>query len=162
MSNHATSHAFGAGDPIKSVTGTTTNDNAAAGEVGQYVSSTIVLGSAVGLTTSTPADITSISLTAGDWDVDASLWFGGNGATTVDYFRGSISATSATLDDTPDRFSSTVKSGATVFGVANENISVGTTRFSLASTTTIYMVADTSFGVSTCSGYGTLRARRMR
>ena len=84
----------------KSLVGTTTNDSAAAGHVGEYIQSVIVSGSAVALTSTTPANLTSISLTAGDWVVDAVFQFTGNAATTVTYLIGSISTTSATLDNT--------------------------------------------------------------
>ena len=49
--------------------GVTTNSNAAAGIVGEYISSSIASGSAVSLTTGVSANVTSISLTAGDWEV---------------------------------------------------------------------------------------------
>ena len=52
--------------PTGGIVGTTTNNNAAAGCVGEYVSSAIEYASRVSLTTSTPANVTSISLTAGD------------------------------------------------------------------------------------------------
>lgn len=81
-------------------TGTATSDNADAGNVGEYVSSLMAAGSAVALTTATPASMTSISLTAGDWDVDAVFDFTGNITTTVNYLAGSISLTNATLDAT--------------------------------------------------------------
>jgi hypothetical protein len=37
-----------------------------------------------------------------------------------------------------------------------------TYRYSLASTTTIYLTANVSFSVSTCKGYGIIQARRVR
>jgi len=55
------------------IVGTTTNNNANAGSVGEVVSSSVAVGSAVSLTTAAGAftgkTITSISLTAGDWNV---------------------------------------------------------------------------------------------
>jgi hypothetical protein len=61
---------YGSGVPaVGQIPGTATNDDAAAGKLGEIISSNIVVGSAVSLTTNTPANITSLSLTAGDWDV---------------------------------------------------------------------------------------------
>ena len=51
------------------ILGTTTNDNAAVGYIGEYVESNISSSSAVSFTTNVSKNITSISLTAGDWDV---------------------------------------------------------------------------------------------
>src|SRR5262249_14262350 len=79
---------------------TATNDSASAGNLGEYVSSTIPSGSAVSLTTNTQANVTSIPLTAGDWDIDAVAQFTGNVATTVSSQEAGISTTTATLDYT--------------------------------------------------------------
>lgn len=160
--------AFGA-DAIAVVTngggvrlrGTNTNDSAAAGNIGEYISSTVVLGSAVSLTNNTPANVTSISLTAGDWDVSCTL-----NLTTVNITTGSvniigsISTTTATLDGTDTRESSLPLGSGPIGGSAR--IVVGPSRFSLSATTTIFMVAEVSFTGGSCSAYGTIRARRMR
>lgn len=139
--------------------GTTTNDNAATGYVGEYVSSTVASGSAVSLTTATPANVTSISLTAGDWDVRGVLGFVLNAATTVAYLGGSSSSTSATLGGlgTEAYFPG---SGATLS--TGPQIALPVVRFSLSSTTTVYLVAQASFGVNTASAFGAINARRVR
>src|SRR4029077_4886616 len=49
--------------------GTATNDNATAGNVGEYIESVIPAGAAIAITSATNTNLTSISLTAGDWDV---------------------------------------------------------------------------------------------
>ena len=55
--------------------GTTTNNNATAGDVGELLSSNIVLGSAVSLTSGVAANVTSISVPAGDYDAYAVVAF---------------------------------------------------------------------------------------
>lgn len=145
--------------------GTGTNDSAAAGKVGEYIESVIASGSAVGLTSTTPANMTSISLTAGDWDVDCVFQFTGAAATTVTYLIGSISTTSATLDSTAGRRSSLQENAVTAFNNIDGaiiTISIPALRFSLSGTTTLYAVAQALFGTSTCSVFGILRARRVR
>jgi len=57
------------------ILGTTTNNNASAGYVGEFVSSEVLIGSAVSISANTATDLTSISLTAGDWDVWANVGF---------------------------------------------------------------------------------------
>ena len=65
------------------IVGTTTNNNAAAGSVGEFVSSIVLGAAAVSLTTNVSANITSlVSLSAGDWDIWGSGWLT-VGATTV-------------------------------------------------------------------------------
>lgn len=143
------------------VKGTNTNDDAAAGYVGELISSTVVAGSAVSLTTNAAANITSISLTAGDWDVSAINMFQPGATTSASIYRGSISATSATIDTTPGRVISKVDA-AQVPGTNYQAYAIPQTRISLAATTTIYLVSYALFTVSTMTSWGTIAARRVR
>lgn len=143
--------------------GTATNDAATAGNIGEYVSSAVAFGAAVPLTSTVAANITSISLTAGDWDVSAGISFTGAVTTTVSALYGSIGTTSATLDITnADRFVAIPQFGSTTFSFANPNFTLPQARLSLSSTTTVYLVAQTSHAISTASGYGKIWARRRR
>ncbi|MCS3895811.1 hypothetical protein M2171_004944 [Bradyrhizobium japonicum USDA 38] len=135
--------------------------NAAAGEVGEIVTSTVAIGSAVALTTGTPTNITSISLTAGDWDVSGAIGFIPGVTTNVTQFIASASATSATFDTAPGRFFS-FNLAPYVPGAAQQNYSVPVSRFSLSGTTTVFLVAQSAFTVSTMGGFGNIRARRVR
>ena len=140
--------------------GTTTNNNAAAGVVGEYVSSTVAsLG--VSLTTGVFADVTSISLTAGDWDVSGVVGITNTlGTTTYSYIQYSSSTTSATIGSLGQSGGLTTPSNiaATVDFISP----IPTTRYSLSATTTIYLVARAGFAVSNSSAYGVIRARRVR
>lgn len=141
--------------------GTATNDNAAAGEIGEYISSTVASGSAVALTSGVQANVTSISLTAGDWDITGSVFFSSTSTTSFNRYVGGISTTSATIDATPSRYTDT-SIAATVPNLVPLTNNSGPTRFSFASTTTVYLVALASFTVSTSGAYGIIRARRVR
>lgn len=144
------------------IVGTTTNDNAAAGSVGQIIESTVLVGSAVSLTSGIAANITSISLTAGDWNVWGSLALALNAATIVTQVSASITDVSATNPTAPNAGARSVSrntSGSTGGTIVQPT---GMRRYSLASTTTIYLVADVNFTVNTCDGYGYLGARRVR
>jgi hypothetical protein len=142
--------------------GTATNDNAAAGEVGEVISSTVTVGAPVNITTSGVAqNITSISLTAGDWDVSGSIGFIPAATTNVTQFIGSFSTTTGTLDTTPGRFFS-FNLAPYVPGAAQQNYAMPIGRFSLSGTTTVFFVAQSAFTVSTMGGFGIIRARRMR
>lgn len=143
--------------------GTATNDNASAGMIGEYIESEVVTGSAVSLTTGTAANITSISLTAGDWDVIGIGQYKGGGTTQVAYAVTSISSTSATLNNATDRQATYYGANATIFGgVANFTVTAGRARISLSATTTIYLVTQCGFSTSTMSAYGKISARRAR
>jgi len=141
--------------------GTATNDNAAAGEVGELISASVVVGSAVALTTSTAANITSISLTAGDWDVSACASFLPAGTTSVTQYVGTISTTSATLNTTPGNIASFTQAAA-VPGNLQSHFCISPVRFSLSGATTVFLVSQTTHTVSTMGGFGTIRGRRMR
>lgn len=143
------------------VKGTNTNDNAAAGMVGEYIESVVDEASAISLTTINVVNVTSISLTPGDWDVSACVQFLCGATTNITELRGSISLTSNTQDLTRGRLFE-VKTAPHVPVSVRHGIAGPTLRFSLASTTTIYLIAQGVFTVSTLSVYGIISARRAR
>lgn len=147
---YAAAHTF-------SYTGETSTGSAPVGVVGEYIES-LVTGSPVSLASGTPNNLTSISLTAGDWDIETYIVFLPAATTSVSNTIASVSSTSATL---AGRFVSNpiaafVNGGLTI-GMATSPI-----RFSLSGTTTIYSVALATFTVSTMTVTGLLRARRVR
>lgn len=148
------------------IIGTNTNNDAAAGSVGENISGNLNPGSAVSLTSVTAANITSISLTAGDWDVNGWVVYtvDAGGTTNVVQVHASISTTSATINTATDRIT-TIQFGTAGIvpgGSQAIRLNTGTCRISIASTTTIYLIAFAQFGVSTLTGCGHLRARRPR
>ncbi len=145
---------------VASVLGTITNDNANAGYVGEYTSSAVAAGSAVALTTNVTANVTSISLTAGDWDVTGIVQYTPGATTSVTQLTQGSSSTSATLG-AQGSFSKFV-TAASVLTAVDPAWNLPATRFSLAATTTIYLVSAATFTVSTLSAYGIIRARRVR
>jgi len=150
-------------DPVGNVTansiaGVSGASNAATGRIGEYVSASAA-NNTVSLATGTPSNVTSISLTAGDWDVSGVALVVSANATHNSIAAG-LSSTSATL---PVNTSGALTTLNMIFSAAQqENIPAGgRTRFSLASTTTIYLVVQASFsGTSTAGGF--ISARRVR
>lgn len=143
--------------------GTATNDNAAAGEIGEFISSTVLAGSAVSLTNGAAANITSISLTAGDWDCSALTVTKPDAQTTQSSNYGWVSSVSATVPTVPNNGGIS----AALYAAAAGNsvfITVPTHRISLASTTTTYLSALSNFAgvVSINSAYGWIGCRRVR
>lgn len=140
--------------------GTTTNDDALAGQVGQFMAATLGAGSAVSLSNNVPATVTSVSLTAGDWDCWGTVALAPAGSTTITSIAGGINTVAATLPTAP-------ASGFTLLAAPfltgqPQVLSLGSTRINLGSTTTVYLVTASAFGVSTMGGYGTLNCRRAR
>lgn len=138
---------------------TVTNDSAAVRELGEIITSSIASGSAIGLTSTVTANITSISLTPGDWDVFGAVDFRPAVATTTTSLQGGTSQVSATAGAQDTGFSLPFAIPASS---ADVTCPVPEVRISLASTTTVYLVATATFAVSTISAYGTITARRRR
>ena len=141
--------------------GTTTNDSAAAGYIGEVMRAAVLDSAAVSSTGSTQLfDVTSISLTAGDWDVSGIVQFLANGA-TVTVARMGISATtgnSATGLVFGDNYLSCPIPTAT----DDSNGTVPNFRVSLTGTTTYYLKAQMTYAVATPKAYGRISARRVR
>lgn len=143
--------------------GETGTGSASAGNVGEYIPSTIVIGSAVSLTTTTPANVTSISISAGDWDVSAMAYVGGGSTTTFSFCEASVSTTTATQDRTDTRDAGIFYNNAAVLGSLSQiTLPIGPSRFSVSGSTTVFLVARCNFGTSTANAFGTIRARRAR
>lgn len=143
------------------IVGTTTNNNAAAGSVGEYISSTVVSGSAVALTTAMTANVTSISLTAGDWDVSGNVVIAAAATTVATVGQAAISSSTGALPTLPGAGAFNIWQGSFT-GAASLALPTGRTRISLAITTTIYLVAQATFATSTAGAYGFIGARRVR
>lgn len=137
-----------------------TTVNAAAGYVGEYLSDTVIAGSAVALTTGTIATIGSVVLTAGDWDINGQTFLTtGNTLTTINQLQTSINTTAGTLNTTPGLLAQTDLNGITAgsFGLDPEIVIIGN-RVTAAGT--YYLNCQATFGVGTLAAYGLIQARR--
>lgn len=144
------------------IPGTATNDNASAGNIGEYIELDTVSGSAVSLSNGITANVgAGISLTAGDWDVTVDTVFLPAAGTTMSNLVCASNTTSATLPTSPNKGGTF--NGSWTFTTSQVQVMpCGMRRYSLASTTTIFMVVQASFGVSTMQAYGTIWGRRAR
>lgn len=147
--------------------GSATNDSATAGDIGELKISTVAFANIVSETSATPVNVTSLSLTAGDWDVSGVINRNLAGVTATVYGR----AISPTTGAVPAQAGGsgvgadsvviqTATFGTTITG--NYITAIGPVRVSLAVTTTIYLVAADTFSAGTLGVFGTLRARRIR
>ena len=146
---------------VAGVVGTTTNNNAAAGAIGEFISANVVSGSAVAMTTNVGVVVASVALTAGDWGVQGTVNFSPAGTTVTTAFLAGVSNSAALTGTWPNGTYSVVGPTANNAGVSS-NVPVPTYRYLLAAPTTIYLLAQASFGVSTMAAWGWISARRAR
>jgi hypothetical protein len=144
-----------------------TNDSAASGYIGEIVVGSLVRSSATSLTTGTAKTVTSISLTAGDWDITAMCGATPGGATTYSNVSWAISTTNNTEPGTDTLAVPTSGQSRHGFPIPSSagsewTFCISNTRASISSTTTYYLVANYSFGVGTLAAYGSITARRRR
>ncbi len=145
---------------LSRVMGTTTNNNAQAGDVGEVIRSFIPLASAVPVIDSTAKDITSIVLTPGDWDVSALGALAGTLTGTES--RIYINTTANTFPASTVWADQTASTPAVPTAITNVVLSIPAFRVSIAVTTTYYFGAYSAFTVGTATAYGRISARRMR
>lgn len=141
-----------------SIRGTNTNDSPLAGFVGEIISSSVT-SFVNAAATGTFGNITSISLTAGDWVITGQIQTALSGA-TMTRSQGAISVNSG--NTTTDQ----------VNGINNLDISVPTAtsnvggnityRLKLASTTTIFLKASATYSSGTPKYLGSIFAARTR
>lgn len=135
--------------------GFTDGSEAASGKVGQVITAERTI--ALSLATNTPVNITSIALTAGDWEVRGVVKYGGT-ASNSSYKAVGISSTSATLDE---KLTVTVTPGTNT-SLINDSLPAANERFNVTSTTTVYLVAAAGFSGGTQTVVGSILARRVR
>ena len=135
------------------IVGTTTNNSAQAGSFGEYVDSSVTAATV----NTSKTNVTTISLTAGDWDVSAVVETTNGGLNA--YIGCSISQTSAAFGPAEGK--------DYVWGGLNVSAGIGFSsiprlRVSLSATTTIYLVSQVPTADITGGVAGYISARRMR
>lgn len=143
----------------KGIQGTTTNDTANAGVVGEYISASATYGAY----TSGFVSITSVSLKAGDWDVGCFAALNQpTGQSLFDYIQFGLSTSNATLTGYNTNYTNNYVPASAIAYYIDFQASPGLQRISLSATTTIYLVFRAGFTAGTLSLYGFIRARRVR
>lgn len=142
------------------IQGTDTNDSASAGFVGEYIES--VVSAVTAPTSGNFGDLTSISLTAGDWDVTA-LAYVAIGAGAWQLIQIGISTTpgnsTAGLVAGSNRLLDSWASSATT--PTEQSLTIAAYRVSLSATTTIYFKFESTYVVAP-TFFGRISARRVR
>ncbi len=129
--------------------------------IGGYLSASVAQGSAVALTTATTANVTSITLTEGEWDVSGVTAFLPAGTTSITVLSGGASDVSATIGSLGAGFA--LSQAAVVPGAVAQILPNPVYRVTVPAgqTKTIYLVARATFTVAALSAFGTIQARRV-
>jgi hypothetical protein len=139
--------------------GTATNDSAAAGNVGEYVSSVVSSGSSVSPNSVTWTNITSVSLTAGDWDVSGIVAINNTGTAT--YANAAVSLYSGTTTTDHIDGDNVAQSNSAVSNAEASRV-IPSYRVSIASTTSVYLKTYVNFTTGEATAWGRISARRVR
>lgn len=128
-----------------------------AGFIGEQLRGTLGSGSAISLTNTTSANIVTLSLTAGVWDVSCIGCFGGapTGYTAGVVAISETSATSGTLGD------NALSLPTAPTAASNACLSIPSFRIYKASTSNVYLVLTGFFTGGTLNGFGRISATRV-
>lgn len=140
----------------QSLPGVTNASDAAAGDIGEFVEDTEASG--VTVANLTPTNVLSVSLSAGDWDVESTISATASSPSAGDFIAG-ISTTSGTMPANQYRVRDAVfdNLSGSYFG----SISITRRRVNVSSPATVYVVVNQASGVNmNVTGY--LNARRVR
>ena len=131
-----------------------------AGIPGTIVSSTVLAGAIVAITSGVVFDVTHINLTAGTWLVYGNLAVNPGSGTVIQAALAWTSTTSATLPTIPNAGAIQVL-GYTDAASDNLVISAGIQLVVVATTATVYLSGDVAWTVAQPGGYGFVGAIRL-
>jgi hypothetical protein len=133
--------------------------SAGAGIIGQVLSGT---GAAVTTPNNTPFNVASVTLSAGDWEVSATIKI--NPAATTQLFNivGSMSATTAGLDLGLGNCTEIYYNAAAPGAGFTPQFPLPTKQVTVATPTTYYLVGYIGWGTAAPTTDGIIRARRIR
>jgi hypothetical protein len=140
------------------LTGTTAGDNAAAGNDGEYVFSTI--GGVNAPPSGAYGDLTSITLTAGDWDVTGIVWWQAPGA--------NWSQAAGGISTTPGNSGAGLNLGDNFLSSSSNNtltqtsVTISNYRMSLSVAKPVYLKIWAGYSSGMPQAWGRISARRVR
>lgn len=156
---------MGAGGPVR---GTQTDDDAAAGYVGEFIEVKRLAASALSLTSNADATVISLSgddaLTPGDWDVNGQVGIVPAATTSFTRITVGLSLTDNAQPAADDTCAVSQWASAANVLVNAMALQVGPRRVKVpaGATDDVFLTTDVVFTVSTASSFGQERARRTR
>jgi hypothetical protein len=125
-----------------------------AGYRGEIISASLLAASAVAMTNSTPRNITSISVTAGNWFVMGVVSLAGS-TSNISQAISWCSLTSGTLPD------NSIRAGQSSAVTTQFNLPTAPLIVNVAATTTVFLSGYAAFGTGTVGGSGYIVAVRI-
>ena len=139
----------------------TNGSEAGAGNIGEFRTASVPVGSAVGLGNLTAASVTHLNLTPGDWELWGTVVFQAAGTTTVNVIAAWINSTAGAVPGGAEA-EGYVTLRATFTPGQVQSMAVGRVRLLNSAAQTMHLNAQAGFAVSSMAAYGTLNARRTR
>lgn len=145
------------------IKGTATNNTAASGYVGEPMISTQSTYTNY-TTTATYQNIVSITLTAGDWDLDAFFTYSSNSATITAAANAifAVSTTTASASGATEGLNISYVPQAALLGTSRFSDAIPTYRVSISGSTTYYLNTQATFTLGNPQFVGSIIARRIR
>ncbi|PWT71916.1 MAG: hypothetical protein C5B60_10305 [Chloroflexi bacterium] len=140
--------------PLAVVDGTT----AATGLVGEVQRATVLVGSAVSLTTGVAKDVTALPLTAGHWTCYGMVATNPGGTTTISVVKAGISTNANSINDVPPTSVAQIQ-GSLATGQPT-TLPLNTMTIDTTTSPTLHLVALSAFAVSTQAAYGFIECQR--
>jgi hypothetical protein len=147
------------------LTGVIDGSAAAAGSVGEYLSSIKTVSGGVAIVSNTTTQITSLTLTAGDWDLWGEVVFDNPVGGSFTYGEAAIWTTTAAFPTTSQFPADAADFAQTELPTANNNgitLQLGPVRVSITASTTYFLNAASVYAATSQKVGGALRARRRR
>lgn len=133
----------------------------AAGQVGEFKTVSLPVGSAVGLGPLAAASVTHLDLTPGDWEIWGTVVFQPAGSTTVNVLAAWINSVAAAVPGTLES-EGYVSLRATFAVGQHQALAVGRVRLLNSVAQSMWLNVLAGFSISSMVAYGTLNARRTR
>lgn len=136
------------------------------GNINSYMESSVSAGAAITAVNTVPQSITSLTLTAGDWDVEGEVQILFGQTTQYNLYCGGIHTVSSALPTTPDisrnGWTGSVQTpGTPIGGPVGNGYITGKKRYVVsAGTQTVHLLNVVYFSASAPTIYGAIRARR--
>lgn len=150
---------FGSLNVSGGIEGVQNGSNAVSGTVGEYLSGQVSAASPLPITSGISANIVSLLLSPGDWDVSGNVGLSfPTGASAV---LAAISTTTGTIPAAPANGAMYEISGSTIGSIIQP---LGTLRVSVSTNTSVFLVVEASINGSGSGSiaFGFIGARRMR
>lgn len=137
------------------IKGTSSNNNAVAGNIGEYIEARFF---SVGITNNTLTSVANMAITPGDWDVTGTILFQCLSGTTATATIAGIYPTNNFID----AVYRVIPLGSTGNLIGAVSAALPTQRYSISAGETMYMNVIAAFSGGALEVTGVIRARRVR